>query len=284
MGVALLQGSPRTVGEKTLVPVALIADFVLGSRFEFFWARPVAVREIGPHGERLMALLPVPGAERRLRMQTTDMLKGMAENLKSSASVDVVFGDTRETQGKAIIPVASVQYAFGAGGGEGTNPGQGEGQKAASGSGGGGSVKARPVAVLEVTPEDTRVLPVMDYTRLADVYAASIVSLNDHHASMAAEGFLNPRVFDILASGGFCISDANPALTKVFGDAIPQYSMATGLRDLVDFFVQQPEKRQPLMERGRRVTAAHTWLGVARRLLRGLEPAWDAGTHSRKTK
>ena len=124
----------------------------------------------------------------------------------------------------------------------------------------------------------------MDYTRLADVYAASIVSLNDHHASMAAEGFLNPRVFDILASGGFCISDANPALTKVFGDAIPQYSMATGLRDLVDFFVQQPEKRQPLMERGRRVTAAHTWLGVARRLLRGLEPAWDAGTHSRKTK
>lgn len=172
MSVALLQGSPRTVGEKTLIPVALIADFALGSRFQFFLARPVAVRELGPHGERLMPLLPLLGAERRLRMQTTDMLKGMAENLKSSASVDVVFGDTRETQGKAIIPVASVQYCFGAGGGEGTNPGDGEGKKAASGSGGGGggSVKARPVAVLEITPEDTRVLPVMDYTRLVSTF------------------------------------------------------------------------------------------------------------------
>jgi hypothetical protein len=119
---------------------------------------------------------------------------------------------------------------------------------------------------------------------VADVYAASVVSLSDHHASMTAEGFLNPRVFDILASGGFCISDTNPALTTVFGDAIPQYSAAADLRDLVDFFLRHPEEREPLMERGRRVTAAHTWLGVARRLLHGLEPAWDAGTGARTKK
>lgn len=172
MTIALLQGSPRTVGEKTLVPVALVAGFVLGARFEFFWARPVAVRVLAPNGERLLALLPISGAERRLRMQTTDMLKDMAENLKSSASVDAVFGETRETQGKSVIPVASVQYAFGAGGGEGTAPAEGEGQKASSGSGGGGGgkVKARPVAVLEITPEDTRVMPVVDYTRLASTF------------------------------------------------------------------------------------------------------------------
>lgn len=108
-------------------------------------------------------------------METTDMLKNMAENLKSSASVDVVFGGTRETQGKAIIPVASVQYAFGAGGGEGTSPAE-EGQKVSSGSGGGGggSVKARPVAVLEITPEETRVLPIMDYTRLASAFLGGL--------------------------------------------------------------------------------------------------------------
>ncbi len=176
MILSLLQGTPRAAGEKTLIPVALVAHLTVSSRFEVFWARPLAVREQGPNGERLMLLLPIPGAERRLRMQTTDMLKNMAENLKSSASVDTVFGETREMQGKAVIPVASVQYAFGAGGGEGTNPSQGEGQPGAAGSGGGGGgkVQAHPVAILEVTPEDTRVLPVMDYTRLASRFIAGL--------------------------------------------------------------------------------------------------------------
>ena len=44
-------------------------------------------------------------------------LKDIVENLRSSASVNAVFGEARETQGKTIIPVASVHYAFGAGGG-----------------------------------------------------------------------------------------------------------------------------------------------------------------------
>ena len=98
-------------------------------------------------------------------------LKDIVENLRSSASVNAVFGETRETQGKAIIPVASVQYAFGAGGGEGSSPSGAEGQPAAAGSGGGGGgkVNAKPVAVLEVTPEETRVLPIMDYSRLASL-------------------------------------------------------------------------------------------------------------------
>ncbi|MDP2663477.1 MAG: spore germination protein GerW family protein [Dehalococcoidia bacterium] len=171
MTLSLLQGSPRGVGEKTLIPIAVIAHFQVGSRLEFFGALPVAVREKGPNGERLMHLLPIPGAERRPRMQTADMLKELAERLKSSASVDTVFGDTRETQGKAIIPVASIHYAFGAGGGEGSSPSHDEDLKTSSGSGGGGGgkVRVRPVAVLEVTPEDTRVLPVTDYTRLASI-------------------------------------------------------------------------------------------------------------------
>lgn len=171
MALELLQGEPRVIGQKTLFPIALVASFSRQSGFEFFWARPLAFREIGPKGQRLFPLLPLPGTKRRIDMQPGGMLKDMAENLRSSASVNSVFGETRETQGKAIIPVASVQYAFGAGGGEGTNPATEEGRQAASGSGGGGGgkVKAKPVAVLEITPEETRVLPIMDYSRLASM-------------------------------------------------------------------------------------------------------------------
>ncbi len=174
--LSLLQGSPRRIGDKTLVPIAMIVSFRLASRFEFFGALPVAVREKGTEGERLVLLLPIPGAERRPRMKTADMLKEFAERLGSSASVDTIFGDTRETQGKAIIPVASVQYVFGAGGGEGSTLSHDQEQEPASGSGGGGGgkVKVRPVAILEVTPEDTRVLPVTDYTRLASIGLAGV--------------------------------------------------------------------------------------------------------------
>lgn len=167
----LLKGQPRVIGEKTLVPVALVASLRRGPKLDLSWARPLAFRERGPKGDILIPLLPLMGAERRLVLEPGSMLKDMVDRLKSSASVDVVFGQTREVQGKAIIPVASIRYAFGAGGGEGTGSAAGEGQPlpAGSGGGGGGMVRAKPVAVLEVTPEETRVLPVMDYSQLASM-------------------------------------------------------------------------------------------------------------------
>jgi len=67
----------------------------------------------------------------------------IAERLKSSARVDIVYGEERKIGDKTIIPIAVVAYAFG-----------------------GGGVRVQPVAVLEVTGDDTRVLPVLDWTRI----------------------------------------------------------------------------------------------------------------------
>ncbi|MBI1737106.1 MAG: glycosyltransferase family 1 protein [Candidatus Rokubacteria bacterium] len=116
--------------------------------------------------------------------------------------------------------------------------------------------------------------PYVEHSRLDEIYGASLVSLNDHFETMAAE-FLNPRVLDILAAGGFCVSDANPALTSLFGDAVPQYRRPAELRELVDGFRRSPEQRKPLMEHGRRIALEHTWPDVVRRLLHGLGPAWN---------
>ena len=94
----------------------------------------------------------------------------LAERIKGSAKVEVVFGEPREVGDKTIIPVAAVAYGFGGGGGGGTGerPG-GDGATATGtggGGGGGGGVRVQPIGVLEVTADETRLVPVLDWTRI----------------------------------------------------------------------------------------------------------------------
>ncbi len=78
--------------------------------------------------------------------------------------VETVFGEPRTLDGRTIIPVAKVGYGFG--GGVGEAPAEGEAPKSAQGGGGGGGGAAVPVAVVEITAGETRILPVLDYTRI----------------------------------------------------------------------------------------------------------------------
>jgi len=92
----------------------------------------------------------------------------IAERLKNSARVDIVYGEERKIGDKTIIPIAVVAYAFGGGAGGGVAPHENGASSMTSGGGGGGGggVRVQPVAVLEVTGDDTRVLPVLDWTRI----------------------------------------------------------------------------------------------------------------------
>jgi uncharacterized spore protein YtfJ len=92
----------------------------------------------------------------------------IADRLKSSARVEVVYGEERKIGDKTIIPIAVVAYAFGGGAGGGVAPHENGASSMTSGGGGGGGggVRVQPVAVLEVTGDDTRVLPVLDWTRI----------------------------------------------------------------------------------------------------------------------
>ena len=93
------------------------------------------------------------------------LVSQIAERLKTSARVEVVYGEERKIGDKTIIPIAVVAYAFGGGAGGGAAP-SGNGASEATTGGGGGGVRVHPVAVLEVTGDDTRVLPVLDWTRI----------------------------------------------------------------------------------------------------------------------
>ena len=85
------------------------------------------------------------------------------DDLKRKANVNTAFGKPVVAEGRTLIPVAEVGYAFGMGfgtpGAEEQPQEEGEG---AAGGGSGGGVRARPLGVVEVTADGIRVEPVVD--------------------------------------------------------------------------------------------------------------------------
>ncbi len=94
------------------------------------------------------------------------MLASVLEHIRGTANVDVVFGETRIIGEKAVIPVATVSYGFGAGSGEGPSPAAPKDGALAWGGGGGGGVRVKPIAALEITAQKTRLIPIIDVTKI----------------------------------------------------------------------------------------------------------------------
>ena len=107
-------------------------------------------------------------------MDLEHLFTTISDKLKAGASINNVYGKPIEVAGKTIIPIAKVSYGFGAGAGEG--PSEGEGGTA-SGGGGGGCVQAKPIAVLEITEGQTRVIPIIDFGRIAMLGFVTAIAL-----------------------------------------------------------------------------------------------------------
>lgn len=106
----------------------------------------------------------------------------------------------------------------------------------------------------------------LPYHEVDSLYAASAITLNDHRPEMAREELINPRILDVLASGGFVVSDRNKQVEAMFGEVVPQYGSADELAGIVKTFLGHAERRQPLMENGRRLVREFTWQRVAKKL------------------
>ena len=113
-----------------------------------------------------------------------------------------------------------------------------------------------------------------DYTELDRLYSSAWISLSDHRHEMRREGFVAIRVFDILGSGGFCISDSNCGIEELFGDSVPQYNSSSELQELVRYYIDHPDARRACMEKGQAIVANHTWPDRAKRLLHGIDPEY----------
>ena len=74
-----------------------------------------------------------------------------------------IFGTPVEVEHRVVIPAAAFDIAAGFGYGGGNHP---DGGGSGGGGGGGGQTQGRPVAVIEITSDGVRVIPVFDWTRL----------------------------------------------------------------------------------------------------------------------
>jgi uncharacterized spore protein YtfJ len=98
-----------------------------------------------------------------------NVLNVVLDRIKTSGRVEIIYGESREMHGKTIIPIAAVAYGFGAGAGSGAGVDasrNGGGSGTGAGGGGGGAVRVQPVGVLEITDHETRLVPIIDWTRI----------------------------------------------------------------------------------------------------------------------
>jgi GT2 family glycosyltransferase len=95
---------------------------------------------------------------------------------------------------------------------------------------------------------------------LPGYYGSAAIVLNDHWPEAAEAGFLNNRLYDALAAGGFVISDAVDGLDREFDGGVIAYSDAAQLVALVEHYLAAPEERRRRSDIGRRaVLERHTF-------------------------
>ena len=97
-----------------------------------------------------------------------EALARVFERLEAAGHADRTVGTPRQVGDRTVFPLAEVWYGHGFGLGSGTSPGvSGPAALQSSpagglGGGGGGGGRLRPLAVIEVGPDGTRVHPVID--------------------------------------------------------------------------------------------------------------------------
>jgi len=100
--------------------------------------------------------------EKPVRKDHIDELFTRLDELQKSANVNAVFGQPVQVGEKTIVPIASVAYGFGLGFGEQEK----EASEVNVGGGGGAGAIAKPLGLVEITPESTRVETVVDEQRV----------------------------------------------------------------------------------------------------------------------
>lgn len=105
--------------------------------------------------------------------------------------------------------------------------------------------------------------------RLGELYGAARIVINDHHADMRLNGFVNGRIFDSLACGTLCISDNNDAVAELFGDTVPMADTPERLRMLVQYYLEHDNEREALAKRGQAIALQYSYDAVVERMLEG---------------
>jgi glycosyltransferase involved in cell wall biosynthesis len=102
---------------------------------------------------------------------------------------------------------------------------------------------------------------------LGKLYASSLICLNDHHDDMRREGFLNNRILDVYASGGFVISDNIKGIESIFGDILVRYKDPEHLQKLIKYYISHPKERENNIKKGQMVARRFTFAKMAEKII-----------------
>jgi len=92
-------------------------------------------------------------------MEVENLVRVTLDEIEKVLSTRTVVGEPLTVEGTTIIPLTSVGFGFGVGGGSGKGEAKQTGEGAGGGSGGGAWV--RPVAIIVIDKEGTRLEPLM---------------------------------------------------------------------------------------------------------------------------
>ncbi|MBI1389994.1 MAG: glycosyltransferase [bacterium] len=86
---------------------------------------------------------------------------------------------------------------------------------------------------------------------LPRLYASAKININIFHVQCVAAP--NPRVYDVLACGGFLLSNYNPGLEDEFniGEDLDVFHTRDELIEKVEYYLARPHERQAIARRGR---------------------------------
>ena len=105
------------------------------------------------------------------------------------------------------------------------------------------------------------------YDDLPDIYASSDIAIDDAAVSTKPYGSMNSRVFDALATGTIVVTDNEMGARELFDDEFPTWSDPDDLVATVNRLIDDPEHRNRLVDRYRRIVLdRHTYDHRAREL------------------
>ena len=103
--------------------------------------------------------------------------------------------------------------------------------------------------------------------KLNELYASSKIVLNDHHEDMRREGFINPRILDVLASGGFVVSDSVLGMDELLDNSVITYDSPEKLRELIEKYVNDDKARDSLSKRGHNIASRFTYSNACSKII-----------------
>lgn len=106
-----------------------------------------------------------------------------------------------------------------------------------------------------------------DNNELARLYASAMVVLNDHHEDMRREGFINPRILDVMASGGVVISDSFKGQQEILGHNFLTYESPEQLDMLLQLLFDNQQFREATTRLGSRLVRSYNFTKVADELI-----------------